>query len=534
MTIGAALTQLRATLGPEWIFEGSSERALAGQDVFTTGRPVAAVARPTSVADVQQLVAVAREHSLVLAPRGGGMSYTRGYLTDDPARTIVVDMQSMAAIREINPRDMYAIVEPGCTWQALDEALAGHDLEVPYRGPVSGRLATIGGGISQNAVFYGSGLFGTAADNVLGVEVVAGTGDIIRTGSLAISGGSPFLRHFGPDLTGLFTADCGAMGLKTAIVLKLRRRPALRDAVSFSTPALSTVLEFIERLGIEGIASQITAMDVRLQHERIAQAGWGDKLRHAGKLLTGSGSAIRKVGEASALARAGMASSPGRGFAIHVFLEGLNAADCARQAERVAAIAGELGLPSSNPAVALAMVRTPFGPVTGLGGAPGERWVPVHFILPHSRAAQGMALIQAVLDENAAEMAAAGIKVRHLLANLGAGAVTLEPMFLWRDRLTDLAYATIAEQGGKADTTTTANPVAEALVSTLRRTMVARVDAIGAVHTQLGRQYPYLPRLAPETAALFSALHRTLDPDGVMNPGALGTPALPPAKGDAP
>ena len=54
------------------------------------------------------------------------------------------------------------------------------------------RFATIGGGMSQNAVFWGSGYHGAAGDSVLSLGVVTGTGDFIETGSAAQKMPSPF------------------------------------------------------------------------------------------------------------------------------------------------------------------------------------------------------------------------------------------------------------------------------------------------------------------------------------------------------
>jgi FAD/FMN-containing dehydrogenase len=514
--------RLRSALGDDRVIDTGEALALVGQDIFNVGRPVAAIVRPRDTRDVQALVALARELRLILVPRGGGVSYTGGFLSADPGRTVVLDMRGMAAIREINARDMYAVVEPGCTWQSLEEHLRPHGLECPFRGPVSGRLATVGGGVAQNALFYGSSLFGTAADNVLGLEVVAGTGDVIRTGSHAVADGSPFLRHFGPDLTGLFTADCGAMGVKTAIVLKLRRAPAARDALCFIAADMAALFGFLEEIGHDANAAQTMALDVRLQEQRVRQTGWRERIGYARALLTGGGSAARRIAEGAAMVRAGLQPSPGRGMAVHVFVEGASVAECAGRVTAIAARARAFDLKPGNPAVSLAMIRTPFGPVTGLAGGPGERWVPVHFILPHSRALAGMAAIQAVVQDHDDAIARHGIKVRHLIANLGAGAVTLEPMFLWKDRLTPAAHATLIAQGGTADAGTPSRPEAEQAVAALRLAMIDRLDALGALHTQIGRHYPYLPRLAPGTAAMVGAMHAMLDPDGVMNPGVLG------------
>ncbi|MET0239116.1 MAG: FAD-binding oxidoreductase [Sphingobium sp.] len=523
--VPGALLALQNVLGPDGFERGGEASRLAGQDVFTIGAPVAAVVRPVDTAQIVAIVAIARRHGIGLVPRGAAMSYTRSVVAEASEQTVAVDMRAMALIREINVRDMYVVVEPGCSWSALADALAAKGLEVPYRGPVSGRLATIGGGVSHNAVFYGSGLFGTAADSVVGLEVVTGEGKVVRTGSWAVGTAPPFLRHFGPDMTGLFTGDCGAMGIKTAIVLRLRRSPALRDCASWQTDKLDRVFAFLEKASQIGIASQIIGMDVRLQAERIAQTGWRERFRHVAALFTGKGSLRRRLSQGATMARAGVATGAGaRGYALHAFLEGEGEAECQAARRRIAALAEACGLAPAHSAVPQAMLREPFGPVTGLAGGKGERWVPVHFIVPHSRALDAMDRIRSVLSAHSGAMQRSGIKARILLANLGAGAVTIEPMFLWPDRLTDHARTTLIDQGGRADADAPRQAEAETVVTMLREALVEALDEIGSLHTQIGRHYPYLGRLGEGAHDLVVGMKRMLDPDTVMNPGVLGLP----------
>ena len=65
-------------------------------------------------------------------------------------------------------------------------------------------LTTFGGGFSQNGLFWGAAQ-GTMAPSAICFEVVLADGTSFQTGS-------DFLRPFGPDITGIFAADCGALG----------------------------------------------------------------------------------------------------------------------------------------------------------------------------------------------------------------------------------------------------------------------------------------------------------------------------------
>ena len=56
----------------------------------------------------------------------------------------------------------------------------------------------------------------------------------------------------------------------------------------------------------------------------------------------------------------------------------------------------------------------------------------------------------------------------------------------------------------------------------LKKDLVALYAEHGAAHFQIGRAYPWLPRLDAPARALVQQLKTALDPQGLMNPGALG------------
>lgn len=192
-SIARALREITAIVGSEHVLQAHCDRQLYSRDVFFwVASPLCdAVVRP---ADSAQLVAIARvsaAHGIALAPRGGGVSYTGGYVPTRSA-TIVLDLSRLNQIREINLPDLYVTVDAACTWQQLDATLKVHGMRPAMKGPISGTHATIGGVASQN------------------------------TGSASMA---PFSRCYGPDLTGLFLGDTGTFGIKTRTSL-LRLVPA--------------------------------------------------------------------------------------------------------------------------------------------------------------------------------------------------------------------------------------------------------------------------------------------------------------------
>jgi len=185
---------LAAIVGPASVIDDLAEREFYSQDVFERGVTCELVVRPGSTAELARVAAAVTAMGHDLIARGGGMSYTGGYLPTRAA-TVIVDLARLDRIVEINAVDMYVTVEAGCTWATLHTALEPLGLRTPYWGPLSGLRSTVGGALSQNSVFFGSGIHGTAADTVIGLEVVLADGSIVTTGSAGGAQANAFFRR---------------------------------------------------------------------------------------------------------------------------------------------------------------------------------------------------------------------------------------------------------------------------------------------------------------------------------------------------
>ncbi|MBN8281541.1 MAG: FAD-binding oxidoreductase, partial [Gammaproteobacteria bacterium] len=161
--LGRIVGQDRVVVDPE-------ECAYLSQDAFWDGAVAAIAIRPANSQALADSLAAASAAGFASVPRGGGMSYTRGYVPTRE-RSVIVDCRDLDRIVTINADDLYVTAEAGCTWLQLYTALKPLGLRTPYFGPMSGRFATVGGALSQNSMFYGSAQYGTVAESVLGIEV---------------------------------------------------------------------------------------------------------------------------------------------------------------------------------------------------------------------------------------------------------------------------------------------------------------------------------------------------------------------------
>jgi 4-cresol dehydrogenase (hydroxylating) flavoprotein subunit len=187
-------------------------------------RAITAVLYPESSADVQALVRMANEVRLPLYPISTGCNWGLGSKLPVRDGAALVDLSRMDRIHEVNETHGYAVIEPGVTQRKLHERLeAAHSL---YRLSVTGSGAETS--ILGNALDRGIAHHGPRAEQISGLEVVLGTGELIRTGSghLPQSRTTYLYRHgIGPGLDGLFCQSNFGIVTRAAIRL-LRRQPA--------------------------------------------------------------------------------------------------------------------------------------------------------------------------------------------------------------------------------------------------------------------------------------------------------------------
>jgi D-lactate dehydrogenase (cytochrome) len=480
---------LQEIAGPDRVILDAAERDFYSADLFFSGATAAIIVQPGTRDELVATVRAVTREGIAVVPRGGGLSYTRGYVPQR-AECVLVDTRRVDRIVEIHPDDMLVTVEAGCTWAALHAALAPHGLRVPHFGPASGRVSTIGGGLSQNSVFFGSGTAGTAADCVLSLEIVLANGEILRTGSAGIDGGSPFLRYHGPDLSGLFLGDCGTLGVKSAGTFRLQRTPNGVACASFAFRSFEAIIAVQTQIAREQIAAECLGLGSYVP----------TPARHRGASPAG-----------------GAAAPPG----LHLVVEGRDETDAAARLDLLRPIAAREGT-EVEPVVPRALRADPFGFVNSPLDEQGRLQAWTHGIVPLSRAPGLYAALVAFLDEWAEEMARHTIEVT--VSTLVAGnALLLEPVLYWHDTPRPIHLWSMSEapaQGGPE--AHKANPAATETVVELRgglRDLFARERV---AHLQIGKYYNYLGGLDPAACAAVEGIKTVLDPHGLMNPGALG------------
>lgn len=204
--------QLVAQLGRENVHTTLAERIAYSYDNSRQQALPAAVVMPSTHEDVQFIVTLCNQFRLPLLARGRGTGTTGASVPTHGG--IVLSTERMNRIVQINPADRYAIVEPGVTNQALQDALTTHGFFWPPD-PTSAAYCSIGGNLAHNSAGPRSVKYGTPRDNTLGLRAVTGAGQSLHTGVFTSKG------VVGYDLTRLLIGSEGTLAIITQATLKI-------------------------------------------------------------------------------------------------------------------------------------------------------------------------------------------------------------------------------------------------------------------------------------------------------------------------
>ncbi|MFQ5942330.1 MAG: FAD-binding oxidoreductase [Anaerolineales bacterium] len=198
---------------------------------FHEARRPAAVVWPGSTQEVSQVLQYANRQRIPVTPWGAGTS-----LEGNPIPLyggLSLDLRRMNRFLKVRPEDFQVEVQAGIFYKDMNAVLARQGL---FFAPDPGANASIGGMIANNAAGTRTLRYGTTKDNVLRLEVVLASGDVLRTGTHASKTSS------GYDLVHLFVGSEGTLGVVTEATLRLAPLPEQFSAAiaSFSDAAAAT------------------------------------------------------------------------------------------------------------------------------------------------------------------------------------------------------------------------------------------------------------------------------------------------------
>lgn len=249
------LAELRAVVGAEHVRLDDETRRLRTRGKSTpdllraragdlTDAPDAVV-RPADHEQVLALIALAERHRFALVPFGGGTSVTGGLVArrDDVVGVVSLDLIRMKALREVDRVSMTAVLEPGLRGPEAEALLAEHQLTLGHY-PQSFEYASIGGFAATRSSGQSSAGYGRFDALVVGLEVATARGTLTL--------GSAPANAAGPDLRQLILGSEGAFGVITAVRVRVRALPTIKQYEAWQFPGFDAGSDAMRLLAQNG------------------------------------------------------------------------------------------------------------------------------------------------------------------------------------------------------------------------------------------------------------------------------------------
>lgn len=208
-----------------------------------------AVVWPESVEDISKILAYATRNSAPVVPYGGGTSVMGAAAAIDSA--IVLNMQRMNRIIGVDAESRTGAFQSGAVLENAHRALAADGLRLGHD-PWSRPIATVGGAISTNGVGYTASGHGAMGDQVLGLRVVLGDGEIVETRAVPEA-------LFGSSLNHVFIGTEGSFGVIAEATLQAFPAPVSREMFCFDFPEFDSGFDAINEMYGQGLRP--TVMD---------------------------------------------------------------------------------------------------------------------------------------------------------------------------------------------------------------------------------------------------------------------------------
>lgn len=230
-----ALDAALSDLGGLQVQTGADVRRQHGTDEsWHPPAPPDAVVHPRSTEEAVRVVAACARHGVPIVPFGAGTSL-EGHVAALKGG-ICVDMREMNAILRLSVEDLDVTVQAGVTRVALDERLRREGVFFPVD---PGADATVGGMIATGASGTTTVRYGAMRENVLSLQVITASGEVIHTGSRARKSSA------GYDLTRLLIGSEGTLGLIAEATLRLRPTPEAMSAAVCAFPDLKAAVDCV-------------------------------------------------------------------------------------------------------------------------------------------------------------------------------------------------------------------------------------------------------------------------------------------------
>src|SRR5213596_1349875 len=238
------LDELTRILGPDGLVASEEGRLVYECDMHTfyKGAPDV-VALPKSTAEVLAIVRLCRRERVPIVPRGSGTGLIGGAMA--PVGGVMIGTNRMDRILELDLPNRCATVQSGLINLSLTRAVANRGYFFAPD-PSSQMVSSIGGNVATNAGGPHCLKYGITTNHVLGLELVTGTGELVRLGGKVAD-------RPGYDLTGVAVGSEGTFGLVTAVTVRLLHTAEAVQTILASFGSIEEASEAVSAIIAAGI-----------------------------------------------------------------------------------------------------------------------------------------------------------------------------------------------------------------------------------------------------------------------------------------
>ncbi len=259
---------LRTICPGEGVIDAPGEMKAYESDGLTAYRQVPlVVVLPETTQQVSEVLRYCHKNDIPVVPRGAGTSLSGGALPLEDG--VLLGLGKFNRILEIDYDNRCAVVQPGVTNLAITQAVE-HEGFYYAPDPSSQIACSIGGNVAENAGGVHCLKYGLTTNNVLGLEMVLITGEVIRLGG----------KHMdceGYDMLGLMTGSEGLLGVVTEVTVRILQKPETARALLIGFPSSAQAGQCVADVISAGIiAGGMEMMDKPAIHaaEEFVHAGY--------------------------------------------------------------------------------------------------------------------------------------------------------------------------------------------------------------------------------------------------------------------
>lgn len=270
------IEQLKKIVGEKYVYTDKDKLEPYSHDEVTDPhymKEAQCVVLPANTEEVSKCVKACYAADVVMVPRAAGTGLAAGAVAIFGG--VIISIERMNQILEIDKDNMVCVTEPGVTTSVLQDTVQKEGLF--YGGdPCSGDSCFIGGNVATNAGGNRAVKYGVTRDQVMGMEVVTPSGEIVTLGGKFRKNATGYM------LMHLFIGSEGTLGIITKIYLKLVALPKyqmdllavfgnLDDAIALTPKVMNAgitpvCVEFMDNASIKQVE---IFLNEKLQHSDV-------------------------------------------------------------------------------------------------------------------------------------------------------------------------------------------------------------------------------------------------------------------------